>query len=101
MSKFTEGKWEYDEPLGVVYSDETNMVIANVHGAGTGSCFCLTPEGQANARLIVAAPEMYGELYETLQLLLGKSSYEGDEFFRQAMSIKELMTRIDGEEGGA
>ena len=59
MSKFTKGKWEYCEPLGVVFSEDTCAVIATVHGAGTGSCFNLSPEGQANARLIASAPEMY------------------------------------------
>ena len=59
MLDFTKGKWEYCEPLGVVFSEDTCAVIATVHGAGTGSCFNLSPEGQANARLIAAAPEMY------------------------------------------
>ena len=62
MPNFTQGKWIYDEPFGVIFSEETFAVIANVQGAGTGSCFCLTQEGQANARLIAHAPVMYGLL---------------------------------------
>ena len=59
MTEFTKGKWVYDEPFGVIFSHETCEVIAHVQGAGTGSCFCSTQEGQANARLIAAAPDMY------------------------------------------
>ena len=89
MSEFTQGEWVYDEPFGVIYSDATNMVIANVPGAGTGSCFCLTPEGQANARLIAAAPEMYRLLDECV-----------DELGATGLSEEcyELLNRIDGKE---
>ena len=59
MPDFTQGKWIYDEPFGVIFSNDTCAVIANVQGAGTGSCFCLTQEGQANARLVAHAPVMY------------------------------------------
>ncbi len=53
---------------------------------------------KAIGRLLAAAPEMYGELYEALQLLQGKSSYDGDEFSQQAKSIRELLASIDGKE---
>ena len=55
-------------------------------------------ETDANGRLIAAAPEMYEELYEALQLIRGHSSYKGDEFDQQARSIQALLARIDGEE---
>ena len=90
MSKFTKGKWEYCEPLGVVFSEDTCAVIATVHGAGTGSCFCLTPEGQANACLIAAAPEMY-------ELLM---DYPADPAEQIAWLIRRhsMLARIDGKE---
>ena len=52
---------------------------------------------KAIGRLLAAAPEMYGELYEALQLLHGKSCYDGDEFSNQAESIRELLARIEGD----
>lgn len=54
-------------------------------------------ETKANGRLIAAAPEMYEELYEVLQLLKGKTSWEGDEFAWYAQDIAELLARIDGQ----
>ncbi|MBR1437852.1 MAG: hypothetical protein IJ587_04880 [Synergistaceae bacterium] len=84
MSKFTEGKWRvlyFPEILGIVDEDNDPIQL-----------------NEANARLIAAAPEMYDELYEVLQLLKGKSSYDGDEFDQQAKSIQELFARIDGKE---
>ena len=56
------------------------------------------PKGDRRERMRDAAPEMYDELYEVLQLLEGKSSWDGDEFSKQAQSIKELLARIDGKE---
>ena len=95
MSKFSKGKWEYVEPFGVIYSNETNKVIADVHGAGTGSCFNLSPEGQANARLIAAAPELYGMLKEEL---IPTSDYCGILSFSREAKVRELLARIDGKE---
>ena len=95
MSKFTKGKWEYGEPLGVVFSEDTCAVIATVHGAGTGSCFNLSPEGQANARLIAAAPEMYEMLKEEL---IPTSDYGGILSFSREDKLKKLFARIDGKE---
>ena len=78
MSKYTRGKW-----------------IRNV-----ADILCCEDEDEkkANERLIAAAPEMYEQLYEALQLCEGKSSYDGDEFCEQAKNIRELLERIDGEE---
>ena len=83
MSNFTRGKWEA----------HPNRVIVNGH------VLALVNFGRdANVRLIAAAPEMYDELYEALQLCAGHSSYEGDDFDEQAKSIRELLARIDGEQ---
>ncbi|MBQ6969804.1 MAG: hypothetical protein IJP85_05710 [Synergistaceae bacterium] len=90
MSNFTKGKWVYDEPFGVIFSYETCAVIANVQGAGTGSCFCSTQEGQANARLIAAAPEMYELMKVWVQV-------QAQPTLRNAQDkARELLERIDG-----
>ncbi|MBR1437352.1 MAG: hypothetical protein IJ587_02325 [Synergistaceae bacterium] len=94
MSEFTQGKWE------AVFSslgEYPYYVTTNSEGNYHQIAFVDT---EANARLIAAAPEMYDELYEVLQLLKGKSSYDGDEFDQQAKSIQELFARIDGKEDG-
>ena len=96
MSEFTKGKWEYDKPFGVIFSYETYAVIANVQGAGTGSCFCSTQEGQANARLIAAAPDMYELLYEALQELKGYDPL-GNGISTIYPDIEELLARIHGD----
>lgn len=87
MSKFTGGKWE----VVVIYGDHyvifsNDEVVADCFGSN------------ANGRLIAAAPEMYDELYEVLQLLQGKSSYDGDEYSQHAEDIRELLACIDGKE---
>ncbi len=97
MSKFTKGKWEYVQAFGVVCSEDTSAVIANVRGAGTGSCFCLTQEEQANARLIATAPEMY----KVLQVFADEPSEAEervDELCTAYYQARELLARIDGEE---
>ena len=90
MSEFTKGKWVYDEPFGVIFSYETCAVIANVQGAGTGSCFCSTQEGQANARLIAAAPEMYEMLKVWTRAYTEPMRMDA---WKKAL---ELLARIDG-----
>ena len=105
MPGFTKGKWIYDEPFGVIVSDETCAVIASVQGAGTGSCFCLTQEGQANARLIAAAPELYEAVYdlldyayEALHLAGGENEIRGKapRILRDIQEYQELLARING-----
>ena len=90
MSEFTKGKWVYDEPFGVIFSYETCAVIANVQGVGTGSCFCSTQEGQANARLIAAAPEMYEMLKVWTRAYTEPMRMDA---WKKAL---ELLARIDG-----
>ena len=91
MTEFTKGKRVYDEPFGVIFSHETCEVIAHVQGAGTGSCFCSTQEGQANARLIAAAPDMY-----KLLKVIGFGSC--DDCMPMLDAARKLIARIDGKE---
>ena len=104
MSRFTSGKWTTDDYGGYVFAHGADMMICQMRGAGYLRSKGVSEEGiiaiqDANARLIAAAPEMYGELYEALQLCAGHSSYDGDDFSEQAKSIRELLARIDVEEG--
>ena len=95
MSNFTPGKWEYFESLGVIYSADTCAVIARVQDAGSGSCFYFTPEGEGNARLIAAAPELYELLKEEL---IPTSVFGGIVSFAREAKLRELFDRIDGKE---
>ena len=102
MPEFTQGKWIYDEPFGVIFSEETCAVIANVQGAGTGSCFCLTQEGQANARLIANAPEMYRLMKSVVDFdhTAFKFDTDGNLVFTREKydEFRDLLARIDGKE---
>lgn len=53
---YTQGKWEYHTSTGGIYAKDRG--IARVLEAGTRLSDC-TDEGQANARLIAHAPEMF------------------------------------------
>ena len=92
MSAFTKGNW-YVDNTRVIHSDDDYRSIAYLISDGATKDI-----DDANARLIAAAPEMYDELYEALQLIKGKSAYDGDEYSWQAKSIQELLERIDGKE---
>ena len=94
MSKFTKGKWGYHDKLGLILTyDERGYVIATVRNAGGESVFGASPEGQANARLIAAAPEMYEELIFAMAALR-----DGDVCDKKrADKIEELLARIDGD----
>ena len=97
MSNFTKGKWGYHDKLGLILTyDERGYVIATVREAGGESVFGTSPEGQANARLIAAAPEMYELLYEALQELKGYDPI-GNGISTIYPDIEELLARIDGD----
>ncbi len=75
---------------GSTFSRNGNYYILSVR--------CSEEEMEKTKRLIAAAPEMYEELYEVLQLLKGKTSWDGDEFAWYAKDVAELLARIDGVE---
>ena len=92
MSKFTQGKWEWDK--------ENCLVFTTMHSEdGSSERYYVADfemdyaisreEREANARLIASAPEMY-ELLESLVA----HSYSQD----KAIRIANLLARIDGEE---
>ena len=88
MSKFTRGTWHYFHPNGCIHCD--GKLIAEVTGAGGPKSY-RHAQGEANARLIAAAPEMY----ETLELC-AKVLYGHNEF-AVAQKVHNLLARIDGE----
>ena len=94
MSKFTGGKWTYDTPSGCVHCE--GKLIADVAGAGGANY--QHDKGQANARLIAAAPEMYRLLsyFSTLEDVTNDEFYN---FFVAVNDTRKLVARIDGEEG--
>ena len=81
MSEFTAGKWEVE----MVYGDHP---IVTVERRIVADCF----NNEANARLIVAAPEMY----ELLGILESVRHEEDVIWLKEA--VQELLARIDSEE---
>ena len=91
MSKFTRGTWHYFSPNGCIHCD--GKLIAEVAGAGGPNY--RHARGEANARLIAAAPEMYELLKEEL---IPTSDYGGTLSFSREAKLRELFARIDGKE---
>ncbi len=81
MSKFTKGKWKvkYNPMIQGIFDEDNKPVQLN----------------EANARLIVAAPEMYEMLREEL---ISTSDYGGILSFEREKKIRTLLAQIDGEE---
>ena len=92
MKKFTEGKWEVASDGCIEVDSETGLT----HGIAEVMNF-YTAEGEANARLIAAAPEMYDLLYEALQELKGYNPIENG-ISTIYPDIEELLYSIDGTE---
>ena len=85
MTKFTQGKWIFDDEY--IFTANKGWMIADVMAVRNKD------ECNANGRLIAAAPEMY-ELLESLVNILLAHSYNQD----KAIRIANLLARIDGEE---
>ncbi len=96
MSNFTPGKWSIgiNEKHGqYVYADDSNAIIAVIRSCGyTDQSEEKKAVRQANAQLIAAAPEMY-------QLLRNLSFRTSGMEEHEVLKIRELLIRIDGEEG--
>ena len=89
MSKLTRGKWHYFSSNGCIYCD--GKLIAEVAGAGGPNY--RHARGEANARLIAAAPELY-ELLEECADELGAIGLP-----KLSRECYELLARIDGRMG--
>ena len=88
MSGFTKGKWVYDKHYGCIHHD--GKLIAEVAGAG-GSNY-RHAQGEANARLIAAAPEMYELLKVWTQIQAQPALMIAQE------NARKLLASIDGKE---
>lgn len=86
MSKFTPGNWKYwaDKKYPSWYIGQE---LEDIYLAQTYS--------ETNARLIVAAPEMYELLKDCAEALYINA------FPKVKQRILELLARIDGDEAGA
>ena len=86
MPKFTQGKWEISDDGCIEIYDEKGLLVTGI--AEVAEYY--TCDGQANARLIASAPEMYRWLLEVL----------GNEKIHKPTerAIEKLLARIDGEE---
>ena len=91
MSKFTKGKWEVSDEGEIRIFVNKKITLFYTIGSVDG---CDNEEGQANARLIAAAPEMYELLKEEL---IPTSDYGGILSFEREKKIRTLLARIDGE----
>ena len=94
MSKFTSGKWHIDPLTGEIHTNEGR--VAKVYGATEFNREKNASECQANARLILKAPEMYRLLsyFSTLE------DVTNDEFYNFYMAVNEtrkLLARIEGD----
>ena len=104
MSEFTQGEWELHTNLVrvncavacvVEIPDDPPYTIAIIpKRAGKTQSECM-----ANGRLIEAAPEMYGLLYEAMQELKGYKPIENG-ISTIWPDIEELLARIDGKKSG-
>ena len=90
MSKFTSGKWragEHSPLMGIsIFATGRPFRIARLEG------YYPVEEEEANARLIAAAPEMY-------ELLKDVAQWQGNYVWDTACKAKELLARINREEG--
>ncbi len=94
MSKFTQGEWRYREVDPISEELNTHKYVLCAVGERTlqsiGYIFT-----EANARLIVAAPELYELVREEL---IPTSDYGGILSFAREAKVRKLLTYIDGEE---
>lgn len=98
MSKFTSGKWTYDDYGQIVFAEEEQMMVAEIRGwghltgKGIGSLGLSEAEAveiqNANGRLIVAAPELY-------EIAQSVAKWKGDYIWDVVSKAKELLARID------
>ena len=93
MSKFTPGRWSIAPPIF-----DGDAIFAPPQEKGRrNEVVAMGILNKADARLIVAAPEMYGMLYEVMQELKG---YETKVSYKKTYYelIQELLDCIDGKE---
>ena len=94
MSKFTQDEWKYMEVDPISEDLNTHKYVLWAVGERTlqsiGYIFT-----EANARLIVAAPELYELVREEL---IPTSDYGGILSFAREAKVRKLLTYIDGEE---
>ena len=87
MRKFTKGKWEVCVDGSIDVFDESGKLVSTYSDViGRKS----DEQLMADARLIAAAPEMYGLIVDALRMCKGREVYAS--LYEQALG---LITRID------
>ena len=99
VNEFTLGPWELERKFLRVVTPSKNGLRKVVALVGRQRNY---EEQEANARLIVAAPEMYEKLNDFVSeiedfLSVYDSSVFNDEFFDLVNTTKDLLARIDEE----
>lgn len=94
MSNFTKGKWLIDREGRIFCDDRYNTIIAKL------ITYPLTKEeDSANARLIVAAPDMYELLKEFWEKDRGIYIHSlNPERNKRYRLVRSILDRIDGKE---
>ena len=98
MSKFTQGKWIYEYNHGAYDISSVRDIDNEI-----ATIYNISDEGEANARLIAAAPDMYDALYEVITAInkvsrILFSSGHALVVLPQVGRIQSLLRRIDGKE---
>ena len=92
MSKFTPGPWEADTSALAVFRGADQSLIADLDHSGSDE------EGEANATLIAAAPELLEKLSEAVELLEvdDDANTVGTDAWVWLKQARELLAKADG-----
>lgn len=106
MTEFAKGKWSYSTYLK---RGCFTLIRLEAEDKKLGILSGLQEENEANARLIVAAPELYDAVYDLLDYAYEALHWAGGEneirgnapkILRDIQDCQKLLARIDAKENG-